>query len=71
VSDNCYYSHGSKTGFMFFKLHSYTIHKLNIFVGPKNATILTCTQPPIHWVAGKLKQPGHEADNSPPSNAEV
>jgi hypothetical protein len=32
-------------------------------------------QPPIQWVAGALsmgvKQPGREADNSPPSSAEV
>jgi hypothetical protein len=33
------------------------------------------TQPPIQWVPGALslgvKQPGHEADNSPQSSAEV
>jgi hypothetical protein len=33
------------------------------------------TQPPIQWVPRALslgvKQPGHEADHSPPSNAEV
>jgi len=31
--------------------------------------------PPIQWVLGALslglKRPGHEADNSPPSSAEV
>jgi hypothetical protein len=33
------------------------------------------TQPPIEWVSGALspgtKQPGREADNSPPTSAEV
>jgi len=33
------------------------------------------TQPPIQWVTGALflwvKRPGHEADRSPPSDAEV
>jgi hypothetical protein len=33
------------------------------------------TQPPIQWVLGSLslgvKWPGHEADHSPPSTAEV
>jgi len=33
------------------------------------------TQPPIQWVVGALslgvKQPGREADHSPPSSAEV
>jgi hypothetical protein len=33
------------------------------------------TQPPIQWVPGALslgvKQPGHEADHSPPSSAKV
>jgi hypothetical protein len=33
------------------------------------------TQPPIQWVFGTIspgiKQPGHEADHSPPSSAEV
>jgi hypothetical protein len=33
------------------------------------------TQPPIQWVPGALslgiKQPGHEANHSPPSSAEV
>jgi hypothetical protein len=32
-------------------------------------------QPPLRWVPGALslvvKQPGHETDHSPPSNAEV
>jgi hypothetical protein len=38
-------------------------------------TALEPTQPPIQWVLGALslgvKQPGHEADHSPPSSAEV
>jgi hypothetical protein len=38
-------------------------------------TDLGPTQPPIQWVLGALslgiKQPGREADHSPPSNAEV
>jgi hypothetical protein len=33
------------------------------------------TQPPIQWVPGALslevKRPGHEADHSPPSSAEI
>jgi hypothetical protein len=33
------------------------------------------TQPPIQWVLGAIslgvKQPGHEADHSPPSSAKV
>jgi hypothetical protein len=33
------------------------------------------TQPPIQWMPGALslgvKQPGHEADHSPPSSAKV
>jgi hypothetical protein len=33
------------------------------------------TQPPIQWVPGAhslgVKQPGHEADHSPPTSAEV
>jgi hypothetical protein len=33
------------------------------------------TQPPIQWIPGALslgeKRPGHEADRSPPSSAEV
>jgi hypothetical protein len=33
------------------------------------------TQPPIQWVPGALssgvKQPGHEADHTPPSSADV
>jgi hypothetical protein len=36
---------------------------------------LGTTQPPIQWVPGALslgiKQPGHEADHSPPPSAEV
>jgi hypothetical protein len=38
-------------------------------------TALRPTQPPIQWVLGALslgvKRPGREADQSPPSNAEV
>jgi hypothetical protein len=38
-------------------------------------TALGPTQPPIQWVPGDLslgvKRPGHEADNSPSSSAEV
>jgi hypothetical protein len=38
-------------------------------------TVLWPTQPPIQWVTGALslgvKRPGHEADHSPPSSAEV
>jgi hypothetical protein len=38
-------------------------------------TALGPTQPPIQWVPGALslgvKRPGHEADHSPPSSAEV
>jgi hypothetical protein len=38
-------------------------------------TALEPTQPPIQWVPGGsfsgVKGPGHEADHSPPSNAEV
>jgi hypothetical protein len=38
-------------------------------------TVLGPTQPPIQWVPGALslgvKWPGHEADHSPPSSAEV
>jgi hypothetical protein len=38
-------------------------------------TALGPTQPPIKWVPGTLslgvKRPGHEADHSPPSSAEV
>jgi hypothetical protein len=38
-------------------------------------TALGPTQPPIQWVPGALslevKQPGREADHSPPSSAEV
>jgi hypothetical protein len=38
-------------------------------------TALRPTQPPIQWVQGALslgiKRPGHEADHSPPSSAEV
>jgi hypothetical protein len=40
-----------------------------------STTALGPTQPPIQWVPGALsmrvKQPGHEADHSPPSSAEV
>jgi hypothetical protein len=36
---------------------------------------LGSTQPPIQWVPGAIplgvKQPGHEADHSPPTSAEV
>jgi hypothetical protein len=38
-------------------------------------TALRPTQPPIQWVPGALslgvKRPGHEADHSPPSSADV
>jgi hypothetical protein len=38
-------------------------------------TALGPTQPPVQWVPGALslgvKQPGREADHSPPSSAEV
>jgi hypothetical protein len=38
-------------------------------------TVMGPTQPPIRWVPGALslgvKQPGHEADHSPPSSVEV
>jgi len=38
-------------------------------------TVLGPTKPPIQWVPGdlslKVKRPGHEADHSPPSSAEV
>jgi len=38
-------------------------------------TALGPTQPPIQWVQGAfslgVKRSGHEADNSPPSSAEV
>jgi len=38
-------------------------------------TVLGPTQTPIQWVAGALsmgvKQPGHEADHSPPSSAKI
>jgi hypothetical protein len=38
-------------------------------------TALVPTKPPIQWVLGALslgvKQPGHEADHSPPSSAKV
>jgi hypothetical protein len=41
----------------------------------KSRTALGHTQPPIQWVPVALslgvKQPGHEADHSPPSSAEV
>jgi hypothetical protein len=37
--------------------------------------VLWSTQPPIQWVPGApspgLKEPGREADNSPPANVEV
>jgi hypothetical protein len=37
--------------------------------------VLGPTQPPIQWVleviSAGVKQPGHEADHSPPSSAEV
>jgi hypothetical protein len=40
-----------------------------------STTALGPTQPPIQWVLGALslgvKRPGHEADHSPPSSAEV
>jgi hypothetical protein len=42
-------------------------------IAPRQA--LGPTQPPIQWVLGALslrvKRPGHEADHSPPSSAEV
>jgi hypothetical protein len=44
-------------------------------VGIASRTVLGPTQPPIQWVPGALslgvKRPGREADDSPPSNAEV
>jgi hypothetical protein len=46
-----------------FTLH----HRVRMVLGP--------TQPPIQWVPGALslgvKRPGHEANRSPPSSAEV
>jgi hypothetical protein len=47
----------------------------NFFFTTASRTALRPTQPPIQWVPGALslgvKQPGHEADHSPPSSAEV
>jgi hypothetical protein len=44
-------------------------------MGIASRTALGHTQPPIQWVPGTLssavKQPGREADHSPPSSAEV
>jgi hypothetical protein len=41
----------------------------------ESRTALGPSQPPIQWVPGALflgvKRPGHEADHSPPSSAEV
>jgi hypothetical protein len=49
---------------------------LGIFIfTTASRTALGTTQPPIQWVPGALslevKQPGFEADHSPPSSAEV
>jgi hypothetical protein len=51
-------------------------HELGIFLqATASRTDLVPTQPPIQWVTGTLslgvKQPGREADHSPPSSAEV
>jgi hypothetical protein len=50
--------------------------RLGIFLfTTASRTVLGPTQPPIQWVPGapslRIKQPGREADHSPPSNAEV
>jgi hypothetical protein len=42
----------------------------NFLFSMSSRLALGLTQPPIHWVPG-IKQPGHEADQSPPASAEV
>jgi hypothetical protein len=48
---------------------------VGIFLDTVSRPSLGSTQPPIQWVRGCLslgvKRPGHEADHSPPSSAEV
>jgi hypothetical protein len=48
---------------------------MRFFFSPLSIPALGPTQSPIQWVPGALslhvKQPGREADNSPPSSAEV
>jgi hypothetical protein len=48
---------------------------LGILFITASRTALGPTQPPIQWVPGALslgvKQPGRQADHSPPSSAEV
>jgi hypothetical protein len=52
-----------------------SLQGLEIFLTTMSRTALGPTQPPIQWVPGALslevKQPGCEADHSPPSSAEV
>jgi hypothetical protein len=42
----------------------------DIFLYTMSRPTLERTQPPIQWYQG-VEQPGHEADHSPPSSAEV
>jgi hypothetical protein len=53
-----------------------SLRRLGIFLfTTASRKALGPTQPPIYWVLGALslgvKWPGHEADHSPPSRAEV
>jgi hypothetical protein len=47
----------------------------NFLFSMSSRSALVPTQPPVQWVPGALslgvKQQGHEADHSPPANAEV
>jgi hypothetical protein len=47
----------------------------NFLFSTSSRPALESTQPPIQWVPGALspgvKRPGHEADHSPPTSAEV
>jgi hypothetical protein len=42
----------------------------NFLFSTSSRPALVPTQPPLEWVPG-VKQPGHEADHSPPASAEA